>query len=207
MARALPEDCGVYGIQSPGLNPGETFLPTVEAMADDYLRLIEPLLDGPLVLTGLSFGGLVAHEMGRRLALAGHTGPSVVLLDTHGSDEDARRAEIEPVGMAEFRQKLVKFNGMYPGIEDEQIERYFRVYNHNRLAARAYRAPSTPARLVLLQATRGLDAPASRAAGDFWRRRAGNGLRVERLACDHWEILEPAGVSRVAALLASELAR
>ncbi|MEU8472746.1 amino acid adenylation domain-containing protein, partial [Streptomyces sp. NPDC029006] len=207
LARALPEDCGVYGVQSPGLNPGETFLPTVEAMADAYLRLIEPLLDGPLVLTGLSFGGLVAHEMGRRLALAGHTELSVVLLDTHGSDDDAAGDATQPVEMAEFREKLVRFNGMYPGIEDEQIERYFRVYNHNRAAAYAYRAPSTPARLVLLQATQGLGDSAVRTAGDYWRRRAGSGLRVERLACDHWEILEPAGVPRVAALLGSELDR
>ncbi|MFB0619622.1 amino acid adenylation domain-containing protein [Streptomyces sp. AGS-58] len=210
LARALPEDCGVYGIQSPGLDPGETFLPTVEAMADSYLRLIAPLLDGPLVLTGLSFGGLVAHEMGRRLALAGHTEVSVVLLDTHGADDDGDGdgdAGVQPVDMAEFREKLVRFNGMYPGIEDEQIERYYRVYNHNRSAAHAYRAPSTPARLVLLQATEGLDDREVRAAGDFWRRRAGTGLQVERLACDHWEILEPAGVPRVAALIRSELAR
>ncbi|GGT00027.1 non-ribosomal peptide synthetase [Streptomyces cinerochromogenes] len=205
LARALPEDYGVYGIQSPGLNPGESFLPSVEAMADDYLRLIEPLLGGPLVLTGLSFGGLVAHEMGRRLAEAGHTDLSVVLLDTHGSDDDAARAAIQPVGMAEFREKLVRFNGMYPGIEDEQIERYFHVYNHNRAAAGAYRAPSTPARLVLLQAARGLGEPELRAAGDHWRRRAGGGLRVERLDCDHWEVLEPAGLPAVAGLLASEL--
>ncbi|MFF5860743.1 amino acid adenylation domain-containing protein [Streptomyces sp. NPDC012751] len=210
LARALPEDCGVYGVQSPGLNPGEDFLPTVEAMAEEYLRLIEPLLDGrPLVLTGLSFGGLVAHEMGRRLALAGHTELSVVLLDTHGDDDDdAARAATEPVPMAEFREKLVRFNGMYPGIEDEQIERYHRVYNHNRTAAGAYRAPSTQARLVLLQAIRGLDAPAVRTAADHWHRRVGTGrLRVERLDCDHWEILEPAGIPRVAALLESELAR
>ncbi|WP_225826412.1 non-ribosomal peptide synthetase [Streptomyces naphthomycinicus] len=206
LARALPEDYGVYGIQSPGLNPGESLLPTVEAMADDYLRLIEPLLDGPLVLTGLSFGGLVAHEMGRRLAEAGHTELSVVLLDTHLGDDAAHDA-IQPVEMAEFREKLVRFNGMYPGIEDEQIERYFGVYNHNRAAASAYRAPSTPARLVLLQATRGLDDPAVRTAADHWRRRVGTGrLRVEQLDCDHWEILEPAGIPRVAALLASELA-
>jgi hypothetical protein len=36
------------------------------------------------------------------------------------------------VDLAEFRDKLVKFNGMYPGIDDDQIEQYFRVYNHNR---------------------------------------------------------------------------
>ncbi|WP_406841627.1 non-ribosomal peptide synthetase (plasmid) [Streptomyces sp. AHU1] len=208
LARALPEDCGVYGIQSPGLNPGESFLPTVETMASSYLQLIEHLIgDGPLVLTGLSFGGLVAHEMGRRLARAGQTNVSVVLLDTHSTDDDTMRRAVEPVEMSEFREKLVKFNGMYPGIEDEQIERYFQVYNHNRAAARAYRVPSTFARLVLLQATKGLDESELKAGADFWHRRAGSGLNVEQLDCDHWEILESDEVSGVAASIRSELSR
>ncbi|MEV7320216.1 amino acid adenylation domain-containing protein [Streptomyces sp. NPDC093970] len=207
LAKTLPEDCGVYGIQSPGLNPGEEFLPSVEAMAEHYLRLVEPLPDGPLVLTGLSFGGLVAHEMGSRLARSGRTGVSVVLLDTRSSDEADLRAAVEPVDLSEFREKLVRFNGMYPGIDDDQIDRYFRVYNQNRLTARDYVAPSTSARLVLLQATEGLDAASVHEAAEFWRRRADDGLVVEQLPCDHWEILEPTEIPRVAALLGSELAR
>ncbi|UNO43298.1 amino acid adenylation domain-containing protein [Streptomyces sp. MST-110588] len=209
LAKALPDDCGVYGVQSPGVNPDETFLPTVEAMADAYLRLIEPLPDaGPLVLTGLSYGGLIAHEMGRRLARAGHRKVSVVLLDTQGSDDPAERAAVAPVEMAEFRDKLVKFNGMYPGIDDAQIDRYFRIYNHNRLTARDYLPPPSPARLVLMQAVEdGQDTPFLRGVRDFWRRRADGDFLVEPLHCDHWEVLESAEVPRVAARIASELAR
>ncbi|TBO60309.1 amino acid adenylation domain-containing protein [Streptomyces kasugaensis] len=208
LAKALPEEYGVYGIQSPGVNPGETSLPTVEAMAEAYLRLIEPLLDGPLVLTGLSYGGLIAHEMGRRLASAGHTELSVVLLDTQGTDDPAQRALIEPVEMAEFREKLVKFNGMYPGIDDQQIDQYFHIYNHNRLTMRDYPAPSSSARLVLLQAVGdGPDTDHLRAVRAFWHRRADAELLVEQVPCDHWEMLETAEVRRVAALISSELAR
>ena len=35
-----------------------------------------------------------------------------------------QRAAIAPVDMAEFRDKLVRFNGMYPGIDDAQVDRY-----------------------------------------------------------------------------------
>ena len=165
LAKVLPDRYGVYGIQSPGVNPGESFLPTVEAMAESYLRLIEPVLDGgPLVLTGLSYGGSVAYEMGRRLAAGGYPGVSVLLLDTQGTDDPAERAEIEPVDLAEFRDKLIKFNGMYPGIEDAQIEQYFRVYNNNRLSMREYLTPPSPARLVLLQAVANRE-PGRRDAG------------------------------------------
>ncbi len=206
LAKALPAEYGVYGIQSPGVNPGETFLPTVEAMAEAYLRLIEPMLDGPLVLTGLSYGGLVAYEMGRRLALAGNAQVSVLLLDTQGTDDPAERAEIAPVDLPEFRDKLIKFNGMYPGIEDAQIEQYFQIYNHNRLTMRDYLTPPSPARLVLLQAVANRDDADVRQALEFWGRRAGNaaGLAVEVVDCDHWEILETDEVRRVAALIEGE---
>ncbi|MFB6392422.1 amino acid adenylation domain-containing protein [Polymorphospora lycopeni] len=206
LAKALPESVGVYGIQSPGVNPGEEFLPTVEAMAEAYLRQVEPLLSGPVVLTGLSYGGLVAYEMGRRLALAGHPGLSVVLLDTLGTDDPAHRAAIEPVDMAEFRDKLIKFNGMYPGIDDRQIDQYHRIYNHNRTTMRDYPTLPSPARLVLLQATAGRGEDFLAEVRGFWRRR-GADFRLEQVHCDHWDILESAEVLRVAGLLRDELDR
>ncbi|WP_405889091.1 non-ribosomal peptide synthetase [Streptomyces sp. NBC_01136] len=207
LAKTLPENIGLYGIQSPGVNPGEDFLPGVEAMAEAYLRLVEPLGDGPLVLTGLSYGGLVAHEMGRRLARAGHRDVSVVLLDTQATDDPAVRAAVAPVDLAEFKDKLVKFNGMYPGIDDEQVDQYFRIYNHNRMTVRDHvPAPST-ARLVLVQAVGGDPDPSFVSeVRDFWRRRAEGDFRVEPLDCDHWEVLESAGAARVARQIETELA-
>ncbi|GLX49000.1 non-ribosomal peptide synthetase [Streptomyces hygroscopicus subsp. hygroscopicus] len=206
LARHLPGSVALSGIQSPGVNPGEEALPTVEAMAERYLRLLEPLGDGPLVLTGLSYGGLVAHAMGRLLARAGRDDVSVVLLDTQATDDLAARAGITPVDFGEFRDKLVRFNGMYPGIDDAQIERYFRIYNHNRLTARDHDPAASPARLVLAQAVAGgTDTPEHAEVRDFWQRRATGGLRVETLDCDHWEVLEAPQLGRVADILIAEL--
>jgi amino acid adenylation domain-containing protein len=207
LAKVLPESYGVYAIQSPGVNPGEAFLPGVEAMAESYLRLTEHLHDGPLLITGLSYGGLVAYEMGRQLALAGHRELSVVLLDTLGTDDPEFRAAISPVDLAEFRDKLVKFNGMYPGIDDRQIEQYFHIYNHNRLTMRDYLVPPGPARLVLLQATANRDEEFLREIREFWGRRAPGELVLEFSDRDHWEMLETDEVWRVAALFRDELER
>ncbi|MFJ9378169.1 amino acid adenylation domain-containing protein [Streptomyces sp. NPDC101455] len=207
LAALLPETVGLYGIQSPGVNPDETLLPSVEAMAEAYLRLLEPLDDAPLVLTGLSYGGLVAHEMGRLLARAGHRAVSVVLLDTQATDDASARAEIGAVDAAEFRDKLVRFNGMYPGIDDAQVDRYFHLYNHNRLTAREHLPATSPARIVLAQAVPdGDDTPFHAEVRDFWRRRAEGDYRVETMECDHWEILEGVGAAQVGTLLATELA-
>jgi len=41
----------------------------------------------------------------------------------------------------------------------------------------------------------------------FWSRRAEGGFLVEPVDCDHWEMLENAGVRRVAAVVEDELAR
>ncbi|MFE0172187.1 amino acid adenylation domain-containing protein [Streptomyces sp. NPDC059002] len=207
LAKALPDAVGVQGIQSPGVNPGESFLPTVEAMAEAYLQLIEPLPDGPLVLTGLSYGGLVAHEMGRRLAAAGRTDLSVVLLDTQGSDDPALRVGGTPVDLAEFRDKLVRFNGMYPGIDDRQIEQYHHIYNHNLRTAAAHVTGSTSARTVLMQAGENATDELLREVRDFWRRRTAGDYQVEPVACDHWEMLESDEVLRVAATITAELDR
>ncbi|MER7754871.1 amino acid adenylation domain-containing protein [Kitasatospora sp. NPDC097643] len=206
LAAALPEEIGVYGIQSPGLDPGETPLPTVEAMARHYLELVGPRADESLVLCGLSYGGLVAHEMGRLLAEAGHPRFSVVLLDTRGTDDPQERAAITPVEAAEFREKLVRFNGMYPGIEDDQIDRYFRIYNHNRMSARDYPVPPSPARLVFVQAA-GENENVEHEARAFWQRRAGDSLLVEPVGCGHWDMLESDSVPRIAELIEAELLR
>ncbi|WP_245757674.1 non-ribosomal peptide synthetase [Amycolatopsis xylanica] len=196
LSAALPDAAGVLGLQSPGLNAGETPLPTVEAMAEEYLKSIDPRPDEDLVLCGLSYGGLVAYEMGRLLALRGHARVSVVLLDSRAADGMA----VEPVDAAEFREKLVRFNGMYPGIEDDQVDRYFRIYNHNRMTARDYRPEKSAARLVFLQA--GDDS----GAAEFWRGRTDGGVLVEPVGCGHWEMLESAGLPRVIEVIEAELA-
>lgn len=203
----LPEAAGVYGVQSPGVNPGEEPLPSVTAMAEAYLRLLGGLDGGPVVLTGLSYGGLVAHEMGRLLAEAGREDVSVVLLDTQATNDESARAGITSVDMAEFRDKLVRFNGMYPGIEDAQVERYFRIYNHNRLTAREHLPVLSPVRTVLAEAVPGgEDTPLNARVREFWASRAAGDFRVETLECDHWEVLESAAAARVADLLTAELA-
>ncbi|MBE8520908.1 amino acid adenylation domain-containing protein, partial [Amycolatopsis sp. H6(2020)] len=195
----LPGDAGVVGIQSPGLNAGEEPLPSVEAMAEEYLRLVDPQPAETLVLCGLSYGGLVAYEMGRRLGER----VSVVLLDTTATDDPAAKAAIEPVPAAEFREKLVRFNGMYPGIEDAQIERYHRTYNHNRLTAREYDPGETAARVVFVQAVGEDTIPGS---AEFWRCRAGGEFEVVPADCGHWDMLESDALPLVAKVITAELA-
>lgn len=81
LAHALDTDRPIYGLAAQALAPGQQ--PRVEDMAEEYLRVIKPLVaDGRYMLGGSSFGGLVAFEMARRLARAGAEVEHLILLDT-----------------------------------------------------------------------------------------------------------------------------
>jgi amino acid adenylation domain-containing protein len=83
IARSMPYPGAVFGIQARGLGRGERPHTTVEAMATEYLTAIKARQPhGPYYLCGYSFGGLVAFEMARRLALSGEEVGLLGLFDT-----------------------------------------------------------------------------------------------------------------------------
>jgi acetoacetyl-CoA synthetase len=82
IARALSTRTAVYGIRASGFEPGERVYDRVEDMARIYLEAIQLLQpQGPYLLAGYSFGGLVAYEIARLLA-GDERVAMLVLLDT-----------------------------------------------------------------------------------------------------------------------------
>lgn len=74
----------IYGLQSQGLDGRTPPLTRVEDMAAQYLREIcEVLPDGPYLLAGTSFGGVLAYEIARQLAALGLLVGSVILFDAY----------------------------------------------------------------------------------------------------------------------------
>ena len=83
MARRMTYPGAVIGIQARGLDGQEPPHTTVEAMATEYLKAVKTRQpDGPYLLCGYSFGGLVAFEMARRLEESGNRVALVGLFDT-----------------------------------------------------------------------------------------------------------------------------
>jgi thioesterase domain-containing protein len=83
LAQALGKDQPLYGLQSYGLEAGQTPISTIEEMAARYLidvRRIQPV--GPYQIGGYSFGGLVAYEMAQQLYAAGEEVSLLVMFDT-----------------------------------------------------------------------------------------------------------------------------
>ncbi|MGE0415777.1 MAG: alpha/beta fold hydrolase, partial [Acetobacteraceae bacterium] len=84
LARHLPADSCVYGLEAVGLDGDTDPLPTVEAMAAHYVAAVprtQP--EGPYVLGGYSAGGAIAYEMARQMAEAGLPVQRLILLDAN----------------------------------------------------------------------------------------------------------------------------
>ncbi|HVX11332.1 MAG TPA: alpha/beta fold hydrolase [Pirellulales bacterium] len=82
LARLLPEQQPVYGLQARGIDGREPPRARLEEMAADYvaeLRKIQP--SGPYWLLGWSLGGLIVFEMARQLAAQGQPAALVAIID------------------------------------------------------------------------------------------------------------------------------
>jgi thioesterase domain-containing protein/acyl carrier protein len=90
-----------YGLQSRGLDGREPPILRIEEMAELYLaeiRRVRP--NGPYLLGGASFGGVVAYEMARQLERAGAETALVALFDTNPVNyEAADRDAAAPGGL------------------------------------------------------------------------------------------------------------
>ncbi|WP_410586712.1 amino acid adenylation domain-containing protein [Amycolatopsis sp. lyj-23] len=83
LARVLPGDSPVHGVQAHSLELACSPHESIEAMAAAYvadIRQVQP--SGPYHLCGYSLGGLIAYEMARQLHAAGHEVARLVLLDS-----------------------------------------------------------------------------------------------------------------------------
>ncbi|MEW1824193.1 amino acid adenylation domain-containing protein [Streptomyces sp. NPDC088196] len=83
LARELEGSVDLYGVEAVGYNTDVAPLRTVEEIAERYLAEISDMApEGPVLLGGWSFGGVVAFEMAARLERAGRQVAALVLLDS-----------------------------------------------------------------------------------------------------------------------------
>lgn len=204
-AKAMPEEYGVYGIQAKGVDTDEDFLPDVQAMAHYYLDQVKSLLDKPHVFVGASYGGIVSFEMARVMKARGCSFSTAVVLDSEATENRAALAKIQPVSNEVFRQKLVTYNGMYPGIKDQQIERYHRLYNHHLDTLKKLTLDVSSAPTILVLATDDKDEEHLQLMRDFWSAKVAATIQVETIQGDHSTLLEPPYIDSVARMIEKEL--
>ncbi|MEV6946663.1 amino acid adenylation domain-containing protein [Streptomyces sp. NPDC051172] len=124
LARALPEGTAVHGFQSVGLEPGQSPHTSVPDMAASYLaeaRGSHP--GGPWQLGGWSFGGLVAYEMARQLAVAGEEVAPLILIDPGHPLGDGELSLDEPSVMSAFLRFFGRLNGIPLEVDPQTLAR------------------------------------------------------------------------------------
>jgi len=138
VARCFAAERPFYGLQHEGLDGEPQRHRTVEEIAEKFLpdiRAIQP--DGPILLAGSSFGGIVAVELAQRLLAEGRDVVFVGLLDTYGPGALRVRK-----GLSLRRRCLVQLRRVLPlGRKEDLSWANFRAGVHEQLIrARARRA-------------------------------------------------------------------
>ncbi len=127
LAKQLPPELPVYGLQSRALFGSGTEHATVAAMAEHYAGLIqEKHPRGPIRLLGFSLGGLLAMEIARVMEDAGRAVAFVGLIDA-----DLRWTEKENLKKEFFRRHSVEMYGTFTRelgllrpLDAQELEKY-----------------------------------------------------------------------------------
>jgi thioesterase domain-containing protein/aryl carrier-like protein len=94
LARYVPDDFRIYGLQARGLDGSGELPGSIREMAADYIGLIRTVQEtGPYHLLGWSSGGEPAHEIAVQLQGAGEEVAALILMDAY-----PRRPEPEAAG-------------------------------------------------------------------------------------------------------------
>ncbi|HJV66038.1 MAG TPA: thioesterase domain-containing protein [Geomonas sp.] len=84
LARHLPKELPVFGLQSRGLDGRGSLLTTIEEMAACYIREIKSVQpQGPYLLGGYCLGGIVALEMAQQLRAMGESTALVSMIESY----------------------------------------------------------------------------------------------------------------------------
>ncbi|PZN81911.1 MAG: non-ribosomal peptide synthetase, partial [Candidatus Methylumidiphilus alinenensis] len=90
LAHHLSADQPLYGLESQGMEAGQAPFDQVEAMATHYIQAMQTIQpEGPYLIGGWCFGGVVAVEMAQQLLDQGHRVGFLGLLDSYARFEPA----------------------------------------------------------------------------------------------------------------------
>lgn len=168
LARAMREAAVVYGAHAPGIDdrsvPHRRVGAFATAIVDELIRC-EPT--GPYVVVGHSFGGIVAHDVARRLEQHGSSVRLLAVLDTRPPDRSWRRVARWAVrGMRELSVRRGVGSGSAGregvGVTRDDLRRRKGIVFDEHVIAAAHHLPRRCAAPILV--VRAIEQPGSSAA-------------------------------------------
>jgi thioesterase domain-containing protein len=196
LAVRLARRGGVSGIRASGLFAGERPDEDVDAMARRYLPLLDTLPRRPELLVGWSMGGVLAWELGARLAATGPA-PAVVMIDSF-----TRRDEF---GSAARRDDVVEriMRSVHAKVAPRDQSWAETTAHAHVTASGRHRVTSTHPGPALLMACAG---PNRRTQVENWTRLSDR-LCVREVDCGHFDVFDKKALPTVLAHLDEFLAR
>lgn len=230
LSRCLGPDQPFYGLQSQGLDGEKEPYTQVETMASHYVQLVQTVQpEGPYLLGGWCFGGLVAFEMAQQLHTQGQEVALLALVNTESSQPDSQEPEDEVSLLASLALALGlslhritfesdRFEQLEPGerlgyaleqakraqvvppdLELAQVRRLLHVFKSNLQAQRSYVPDAYPGSLMLFEAS---EQPVEETE---WRALATGGLTVHRVPGNHYTVVREPNVKVLAEQLKHHL--
>jgi thioesterase domain-containing protein/acyl carrier protein len=212
LARYMPTDYPLYGLQSRGLDGTEQLHRSVRDMAADYIREMRSVQkSGPYHLLGWSFGGIVAQEMAVQLQAQGEQVAALIIMDAYPSSQQevpvlARLAgdlprvmsepesgdevkELEDAELADKINAVRQDAGVLVELTDEEIAVIARVVKNNRRAQLAHVSRRFEGSLLLIVAAE--DNPMGEISAEKWMPYVSGEISQSSLSCKHQDMLRP----------------
>ena len=225
LMRHLDPGRPLWGIQARGLLHPDDMPATIEEMAEGYVRAIRSVRPGgPYRLLGWSFGGIVAHEVARRLQEEGARVDLLAMMDCYPEVSDFYRADehdlfislLDPDRVAGIPREgsleiadavaiLRTEGGALSGLTEGQLVALLRTMAHNRALVGGFTPGHVDGDVVFFKAVLG------RARGapehDVWQPYVGGTVTVHPVESRHMHMADAAPLARIGEILARELAR
>jgi amino acid adenylation domain-containing protein len=199
LARHIPGDYPMYGLQSRGLDGTSEFFISIQEMAAEYIRqirIVQPT--GPYYLIGWCFGAYCGHEMAVQLQAAGEQVAAFVILDAYpeipGADRRAGRGEPFALGSPEQLEHMFTVVRQEAGdfltqVSDEEIMIFARTHQNNAVIEKRHRLGRFEGDALLLVAEEGKSP--DRPTVECWKPYMTGEITEVRLPCRHNDLLQP----------------
>ncbi|WP_455770095.1 amino acid adenylation domain-containing protein, partial [Streptomyces canus] len=217
LARFVPEDVPLYGLQARGLDGTSELARSVTEMAEDYVRQIRSVQpSGPYHLLGWSFGGIPVHEIAVRLQHDGEEVAALVIMDTYpmvpdpGVPSGPVDADGQPLSeeakLVEISEKMRREAGATLGaISDEESMRLARIFLNNSALKREHVLGSFQGDALVLVA--GKDRPKAAPTSRDWMPHVTGEVAEACLPCTHSDMIRPEMLAQAWSAIARWLER
>lgn len=189
MPHQVEKDRPVYAFKHLGGDGRRIALTTVEGIAERFVtELLKARPQGPFILVGYSFGGIVAFEMAHRLRALGHRVPMTMVLDSYAPHLHAEAMEHDHHFLSKVKntvlQALVERRLAQGRKLSGRLNHHHIIHTYSQ-AITGYVPEPTPDPILVVKAAMGWG-PTDLG----WYRLAAGGFVLQELPCDHVHLVK-----------------